>query len=212
MKPQPFTIPWQGPNGEVDDAVFWRFGEKREDWPSEQKSPYGRPGDRLWVRETFQLHTVGTGEIRVTYREGNEDRFVDPEEFGGIPDDNGWRPSIFMPRWASRITLEIEAVRVERLQDISEEDAQLEGIETVHCENFGAWRNYAFKTSHTRAGVAVNDEHHRIVGYKSAVRSFRSLWDSINDNSGFGWDTNPWVWVIQFKRVDGVASAEGGTR
>ena len=85
-----------------------------------------------------------------------------------------WRPSIFMPRWASRITLEITEVRVERLQEISEEDARAEGVRPVNeqVELLGEYR----------------------IGYVK-------LWDSLNAKRGLGWDKNPWVWVIGFKRV-----------
>src|ERR1017187_8104325 len=77
---------------------------------SDINCPSGVAGDRLYVREKFQLHTVATSEIRVSYSSG-EDRFVDPDDYDEIPDDNHWRPSIHMPKWASRITLEILKVR-----------------------------------------------------------------------------------------------------
>ena len=168
------------------------IGVEEEGW---LKCTYGQPGDRLWVRESFRIrggdeYAYQKHQGSVVYREGCE-----------LIDDGPWNPSIHMPRWASRITLEIEAVRVERVQDISENDAKLEGIESVHCENFGAWKNYTFETSRPKHGVSISDERHRIVGYQSATKSFRSLWDSINAKRGFGWDTNPWVWVIQFKRI-----------
>jgi hypothetical protein len=83
------------------------------------------------------------------------------------------RSSIFMPRWASRLTLEITAVRVERLKDITIEDAQAEGVTPLGVEGDGRrWR-----------------------------ASFRELWDSLNAKRGYGWDKNPWAWVISFKRV-----------
>lgn len=104
-----------------------------------------------------------------------------------------------MPRWASRITLEIEAVRVERLQEISASDAQEEGIESVSCDALGAWKNYLFKTTHPRNGVNVTDVEHRIVVYQDPVKSYRSLWESINGPGS--WDANPYVSVIQFRSI-----------
>ena len=161
--------------------------------------PYGQPGDRLWVKETFQLHTTGAG-IRVTYRAGGPDRFVEPpEEWDGIPDDNHWRPSLFMPRWASRITLEITGVRVERLQAITEADAKAEGIERIHAGCHSAWKNYLFKGD-PKKGQEITDKEHRIVGYKSPIASYQSLWNSINGPGS--WDANPLVWVIEFKRSE----------
>lgn len=97
-----------------------------------------------------------------------------------------WRPSIHMPRWASRILLEITAVRVERLKDISEADAKAEGVELA--DGFQElWKGYA-------------KNHHDLM--HSAAQSFASLWCSINGDGS--WDANPWVWVIEFKRVEGA--------
>ena len=129
--------------------------------------PYGVPGDRLWVRETFYSNGMCKNTMSCHYRATYNGLFT--------PDTVPWKwtPSIFMPRWASRITLEITGVRVERVQDISEEDARAEGIPDEY-----------------RAG-------HRIY-YRPR---FKTLWDSINAKRGFGWDSNPWVWVVEFKRV-----------
>jgi len=136
--------------------------------------PYGQPGDRLWVKETFKLNANLAG-IRVTYREGLHECQV---EFGSlpdscqIPDDNHWRPSLFMPRWASRILLEIAAVRVEWLQDIRDTDAINEGV----------------------------PDYPDFVG-DSPVEDYRALWESINGPGS--WEANPWVWVIEFKVLEG---------
>jgi hypothetical protein len=93
--------------------------------------------------------------------------------------DGPWKPSIFMPRWASRITLEITNIRAERLQEITEEDARDEGVIFVEEQLPGddTWRPYARK-------------------------EFESLWNSLNAKRGHGWQTNPWVWVVEFKRID----------
>lgn len=125
---------------------------------------HGKPGDTLWVRETWAhraLRVSGPeGYGCPVFRADDVDRRLPSGPYNRV---DRWRPSIHMPRWASRITLQITAVRVERLQDISEEDAIAEGVE------FGA------------------------------KESYRTLWDSINGAGA--WDANPWVWVIEFKRV-----------
>lgn len=127
--------------------------------------PYGVPGDRLWARETFLLRAAGKHAV---YRAEFDP--VDAAGFGAMY--GGWKPSIHMPRWASRITLEVVSVRVERLQEISEGDAFAEGID----------------------GEAL----HRAKGY--APDAFRKLWDSINAKRA-PWESNPYVWVIEFKRA-----------
>lgn len=121
--------------------------------------PYGQPGDRLWVRETWQMNVPPSG---VLYR-------ADPVS---AYDDGPWKSPIFMKRSDSRITLEVTGIRVERVQDISEEDAGFEGCST-HGLNLS---------------VAPN-------GMLPCVALYRELWDSINGN----WDKNPFVWVIEFK-------------
>ncbi|EMY7657184.1 hypothetical protein ACX9QK_003928 [Serratia marcescens] len=149
--------------------------------------PFGAVGDRLWVRETWQGPLVDEEHLD-DYR-ANADKFQAPEfceyaaDGGARPefcdfDDNvrqGWRPSIHMPRWASRITLEITAVRVERLNDISEEDAKAEG---------------------------VTPSQHIITPPEALYRvGFLKLWQSIYGAES--WSANPWVWVIEFRRVGG---------
>ena len=137
--------------------------------------PYGIPGDSLWVREIFyiwQAAYLGHPEQRpIAYAEETERMNREPE--------GTWkkRPSIFMPRWASRITLEITGVCVEQLQDISEEDAAAEGVNPII------------------AGSGHLKEHwHRA--------AFGVLWDDLNAKRGLGWDTNPWVWRIEFRQAE----------
>lgn len=140
--------------------------------------PYGVPGDRLWVRETwgwhrdFDPHKTQLGHGLLAWKAGSS----------GCPDTliAGWKPSIFMPRWASRITMEIVSVRVQRVQEITENDAKAEGIVTGPV---GLW-----------SGCSESDAH-------GAVAQYRKLWDSINAKRGFGWGVNPWVWAIEFKRI-----------
>ena len=133
--------------------------------------PLGAPGDRLWVRETHLIRGAGTD---CGYRADMSD--FDAVGIGAMY--GGWKPSIFMPRWASRITLEITGVRVERVRQISGGDAIAEGIIPLFS---------ASDTPEMRAATAV--------------AAYSNLWDSINKKRGFGWDVNPWVWVIEFKRV-----------
>ncbi|MFP3979131.1 hypothetical protein [Marinobacter sp. KMM 10035] len=159
---------------------FGVFGSTEEECMANYKHdyssccPYGRSGDRLWVREThgFEIRSVGgTPHEQITYRASNPDA-VHCYDCNGMEQPMKWRPSIHMPRWASRITLEITGVRVERLQDISEADAKAEGGPT-----------------HGHSGAEI-----------SGRRGFQHLWGQINGVDS--WDANPWVWVIKFRRVD----------
>ena len=196
----------------------------------EIRCPYGMPGDRLWVRESWQVarETLdyetggeydvwawdeGLGDPRkhlkgdarfgtksaLFYAADGEDK--NPSAFFDLLGlDNktvlrtkeiNWRPSIHMPRWASRITLEITSVRVERLQDISEADALAEGI--VECpipaDDEGPRRiGYVVGPDDGKSGLSV-----------TAVEAYRNLWESINGPGS--WDANPWVWVVEFRRV-----------
>ncbi|ENU1224635.1 morphogenetic protein [Enterobacter hormaechei] len=149
------------------------------------RCPFGVPGDRIWVRETFQGPLFDFEQMEA-YQEDSS-KFKKPEfcvyKADGKPapeffdaDDNlhcGWRPSIHMPRWASRITLEITGVRVEQLNDISEEDARSEGI----------------------SGSSARD----------VKEAYAALWRSIYGSDS--WRANPWVWVIEFKRIEGDGHA-----
>ena len=143
--------------------------------------PYGRPGDQLWVREAFEvgLCTESTLAYRATHKPSDLDE--------GWYEPIKWRPSIHMPRWASRITLEIVSVRVERLQDISEADALAEGIEPPEGETY---RDYAVKPE--------DNEGHDY--YLCPQDSFISLWEKINGLESC--KANPWVWVVEFKCLE----------
>lgn len=158
--------------------------------------PFGKPGDRIWVRETYQ-GPLFDYEHMESYLEDSS-KFEKPDfciyRADGKPapefydaDDNlhcGWRPSIHMPRWASRILLEITDVRVEQLNAISEEDARAEGIIDGGCLNCG---------EPEPCGCA-NPE-------PDATDAFAYLWQSIYGQEN--WNANPWVWVIEFKRIEG---------
>lgn len=156
--------------------------------------PYGKPRDRLWVRETFVIENSmeyeraepvdrpfrwtapreDGGALEVPhYRATEPEPHIVPLD-GDLSDDRTlWRPSIFMPRWASRITLEIIGVRVERLQEISEADARAEGIEGGDEGGVENWARFCY----------------------------RKLWNSLNEKRGFGWEVNPWVWVVEFRKL-----------
>lgn len=138
--------------------------------------PYGQPGDHLWVRETwaYGIHALSSKDHE---REGPWVYAADGEVAlqGRLCDR--WRPSIHMFQSASRITLEITGVRVERLQDISEADAIAEGASSSALEKIQAGQD------------------------RWARRAYRTLWEQINGTDS--WDLNPWVWVIEFKRTTG---------
>ncbi|WP_210448192.1 hypothetical protein [Pantoea ananatis] len=152
------------------------------DYTKEQflaKCPFGAVGDRLWVRETWTHESIDAegGSYSPDYR----------VMANGQPLDGRWRPSIHMPRWASRITLEITGVRVERLQDISAKDVTDEGIKTLAESMWGPqWWVDAPQ-------AAINDAH----------LQFSIIWSKIYGEES--WQANPWVWVIEFKRVEGEA-------
>ncbi|ECG6338366.1 TPA: hypothetical protein P5L79_002824 [Salmonella enterica subsp. enterica serovar Concord] len=176
---------------ERDDGSLWPWAEDCERggdiWFA---CPYGEIGDRIWVRETWQvIHDHIDESSHVEYRTyapsipKEKDRYwhtVYAEHFGDESrEDRGfpWRPAIHMPRWASRILLEITDVRVERLRGLSEEDAKSEGIIPS-------------------AGGVLPGWEYRI--------NFRDLWMDIYGTDN--WEANPWVWVIEFKRVEGGAA------
>ena len=144
--------------------------------PPWSKWPY-QIGDRLWVRETF---TSTKDRKTVLYRE--DDLFRDMPK-GDLGRDWNWTSPRFMPRWASRITFEITNVRVERLGEITEEDAEKEGA------------NSEFECDVTTfcGGGKIPESTYKL--------GFKHLWNKINGKRGYGWDVNPWVWVISFKRV-----------
>ncbi|ECC1584405.1 hypothetical protein FNH94_17485 [Salmonella enterica subsp. diarizonae] len=177
---------------ERDDGSLWPWAEDCERggdiWFT---CPFGEVGDRIWVRETFSCignedgHPVDANsnlcsreDAQRIYRAsaiqnpGNYGLWTSPD---GFDFEGSWTPSIHMPRWASRITLEITDVRVERLNNISECDAKAEGGPT-EC-------------------TLIGDKY---------FPGFRSLWKSIYGEES--WAANPWVWVIEFKRVEGGAA------
>jgi hypothetical protein len=167
MKPQP-PLGWFRDEAELADDETWKLLTLK-------MCPYGVAGHRLWVKESHALIWPGDGppddvrDNRVEYR-ADTDGIARPAEWPmdcNGPERPRWRPSIHMHRWASRITLEITAVRVERLQAITEADAYAEGVEHGSLSN--------------------------------VVENYAMLWEKINGADS--WDANPWVWVIEFRRV-----------
>lgn len=159
--------------------MSWDESEQHH-WRRDIRCPYGQPGDRLIIKETFALPksydrfkpSEGDKRWPIYYladkSHGELVAWTDEEqEIGKI------RPSIFMPSWASRITLEVVSVRVERLQEISEADAVAEGVKDYSGDHSGEsqW----------------------------PTECYRSLWESINGTGS--WSANPWVWVVEFKRL-----------
>ena len=151
------------------------------------------PGDRLWVRETHAVvprtaYAWSYGVEQVIRPDDDHDAAIFRAGWDRSSSGFSWRPSIHMPRWASRITLEVTGVRCERLRDISEADAQAEGVERTVTGD--GWRRYA-------------DPSWEAVGlppFADARSSFRSLWEHINGTGS--WDANPWIWVVSFRRLD----------
>lgn len=175
--------------------------------------PYGQPGERLWVREgARQLGHERTG------RNGQYlwPKFDDPEkgrrwfdqscyytaDYKGEYEDEpqGTLNKLFMPRWASRLTLEITRVRVERLQDISAEDAVAEGLSRLTKDGGRLWK-FGIPDSD---GLPGRDDFgwHWAEWHVDPRVAFRALWDSIIAQRGPAWATNPWVWAIDFRRIE----------
>lgn len=147
------------------------------------KCPFGKTGDRLWVRETFRLSDPNDCACYEPCRcRSGQPMYRADGHYHDM--EYKWKPSIYMPRWSSRITLEITDIRVERLQDISEDDADSECFggdipgnifPDLFPGNFDAW------------------------GHLSIPECFGRVWDAINGQGS--WSANPWVWVLEFKRL-----------
>lgn len=183
VKNAPTTIEDGTPNAALMNTLAWSF----------ITCPYGQPGDRRWVRETYlrlgssclmewgehSWHWWGETKSSVLYCADGDD--------SARAEGNLWyrkMPSIHMPRWASRLTLEIVSIRVERLNDISEADAKAEGA-SLH-------RWFQPRGKPDLDGYTLGDE----ACYRNG---FANLWESINGKGS--WNTNPWVWVVEFKVI-----------
>jgi hypothetical protein len=203
MYPQPSS---PGPfQKHLTNPHFWQAGA------ASFKCPYGIPGDRLWVREVWArvepfpqvLEKYGMPvdwrlkrnpemlaywRKRIIYLKDFPGR--KPEECGRGASDNRWRSPVTLPRWASRMLLEVTEIRIERLQAISEADAIAEGVEKLgEFPNITPWRNYLVQQP---AGAR---------NFSTPIRSYVSLWDAINGRKN-PWTANPWVWVVSFRRIE----------
>ncbi len=186
-----------GAGGDRNDPANWGYEDDNGDWATLGKNgdmhsdylircPYGEPGDHLWVRETFtefiDHHVIGGQRwaYAANCTDSDGERIRQDYIKAGYP--YRWKPSIHMPRAASRITLEITGVRVERLQVINHVDAEAEGIPRA------------------KVGFALPDcgADPQTV-YASPVGAYQTLWNNINGPGS--WDANPFVWVVEFKRV-----------
>lgn len=155
--------------------------------PENGLCPYGYHGDQLWVREAWrtvaEVDHLPPRDLNPAHRIWYEADAPHQPGFGK------YRPSMFMPRWASRITLEIASVRVERLQDISEADAMAEGIAYgPTCDEEGRSGGYHWDRNREDEDV-----------WPTAVQAFRQLWIGINGPDS--WAANPWVWRVEFRRL-----------
>lgn len=151
--------------------------------------PYGNVGDCLWVRETLCQHSYFGLPLGLIPQVNEGGQRVWSYAADGHTDYQRKIPGIHMPRWASRLTLEIASIRVERIQDISEADAIAEGVEALKGQ---------FEGCFVVAGSGKGSDHGAMSG-TTAKDCYSRLWDAINAKRGFGWDTNPWAWVIEFK-------------
>jgi len=177
IKPQPDILP----GSDCVDGNWYEQNKYGDSISILDRCPYGKDGEQLWVRETWATDGVG--------QNGDMD-FISPSSLppnaeihfrASIARDDKWRvakwrPSIHMPRKLSRIQLLVKSVKVEQIQDITREDAIAEGTRKLY-----------------RCPQWIGNE---------PLDSFNELWESINKKRGFGWEMNPWVWVVGFERIE----------
>lgn len=176
VKPQPTG--WRPEHGDPPCDWYWCVSGD-QDWGELRRCPYGAAGDRLWVREVWAVDAP-LDQVRSAHEDAMPGISYGPYYRADAANRNAgliWRSPLFMPKWAARLWLTIIDVRVERLQDISEEDARAEG-----CVAY-IW---------TQHGVDGASE--------PAVTSYAARWDSINGKRA-PWASDPWVWVISFEVV-----------
>ncbi|WP_395223915.1 hypothetical protein [Klebsiella pneumoniae] len=167
--------------------------------------PFGAVGDRIWVREAFRVHSRATDVATLVYKASERNSWT--EQTHRVPvavcnkpaTPEKWTPSLHMPRWASRILLEITDVRVEQLNAISPEDAESEGLERTNFTGFG---DEPGLPSYPEPDVYFDPLKKQWKEYPP--EAFAGLWESIYGEGS--WQANPWVWVISFKRVEGGAA------
>lgn len=195
IDPRKYNIAgWDMPRTKEDMEAGYPFAENADgdsvsvvDW-----CPYGRVGDRLYVKERFAYwigrEAVAYSDMCHKSIEGIE--WEDEVNIRDIAEGGKWKSPLFMPRLASRITLEITDIRVERVQDISVQDAKDEGIR-VHAN--GCKDGLAY-------GCYNGDDCVKNV-CRQPIEYYKQLWDQLNAKRGYPWESNPWVWVITFKVV-----------
>ena len=163
-------------DGKMNENGLFTFASDQLGKEIDVKCPYGRPGDLIWVKETY----FPAVKFRMFPQFSESPDFLYKADGSFIGCQN-WNPSIFMPKSAARIWLQIVSIRTERLQDISEEDAIAEGLEIIE--------------------EGCNDKWYRIeedsIHFRKAWYAFKHLWIRINDNES--WHANPWVWRIEFR-------------
>jgi hypothetical protein len=156
-----------------------------------------QPNDNLWVRETWQhlypweVHGTLGEQGRYYYAADGEPNVEMTDDDGFIIERFKWRPSIHMPREAARLFLRVKDVRVERLQDISVQDAKMEGAFHA-CAMCYHWHDVCGQNVTMARDCKIDD----------IAPEYQSLWDSLYAERGYGWDTNPWTWVISFERIE----------
>lgn len=174
---------WAASKMEYDNSVEYKNigSDYQHDW----KCPYGKPGDLLYVRETWcRMDGDYFYKSSVKY-----------------PDTLVWKPSILMPKEAARIFLKVKDIKVQRVQDISTKDIKREGLQ--------------IPTNDDRPLIPLTDKHFPHEYLKMAIQESRQfgeaelfrafwiqLWDSINAKRGYGWESNPWVWVVEFEKME----------
>lgn len=178
MKPQPILRA-------ISPQIIWIEWKKYQGSDVLLNNPYGKPGEKLWVKETWRVEDGKEYTMTAPEWEGGQNpahieyRVNDPH-----PENIKWRSSIHMPRWASRLTLEINVIRVEKLQDISEEDCIAEGMQ----KDGVLWKM-----------IDHNEMYAEDMCWMRANLAFREYWDLLNAKNG--WLQNPWCWCISFKKV-----------
>ena len=223
VKPQPNAAC----NIRVNDAGQWEVYGAGGVWMP-LKCPYGKPGDRLYVKERHRLTRFrrdGQQWVRCEYTcevDGDcsvrEYRWIDipkpqRERLRKIKTWGKWRPGRFMYRFLAHLWLEVTGVRVERVQDITATDTIAEGVDLPvppNCDpssppaEFKHWTKA--KQEQWIKGQARATYFCRCADVDNHFVAFEKLWDSLNAKRGFGWETNPWVWVIEFKRVNNATA------
>lgn len=180
VKPQPNWV-WSKPPVGVEGGRWVSHG-----CVSDLRCPHGSAGDHLWVKETWQ-HEDGSCDDHKC----GQPTHIFYKATESYPESMKWRSSIYMPRWASRITIEITSVRVQRVQEISEEDARAEGIREVTKD--GVVKKYCVYDMGDRSSVPWAEMP------RTAVEAYRALWETINGEGS--WAKNPWVWILGFRRI-----------